>query len=158
MSARAEELAKRLRAFNNEVIAFVEGCSGEDWKKVLAREQWPVGVTARHIGTHSGILPLVKMIVAGEKLPEMTGEQLVEEANKHAREHADCGKAEVVELLRKEGEGLAGYMAGLSDAELDRAAHFSATNSDMSAQQFVEVVVLQSAGEHFANMKKALGT
>jgi len=159
MSERAQELAKSLRAFNRGVIAFVEGCAEEQWNKVCAWEQWPVGVTARHIGAgHYTILDLVKMIVAGEKLPEITAAQIVEMANRHAVEHADCKKSEVLEVLEKNGEMLAAYVAELKDAELDRSAHLALVKGNVTAQQVVEMVVLQSGGEHFANMKIAAGS
>mgnify|MGYP001069361018 CR=1 FL=1 len=47
MNRRAKKLAERLRAFVDDVNAFVEGCSEKDWKKVCTAEEWPVGVTAR---------------------------------------------------------------------------------------------------------------
>lgn len=49
MGARSKDLADRIRRFNGEVIAFVEGCGDEDWRKTTA-EDWSVGVVARHIG------------------------------------------------------------------------------------------------------------
>jgi len=159
MSERAQELAKSLRAFNRGVMAFVDGCAEEQWNKVCAWEQWSVGVTARHIGAgHYTILDLVKKIVAGEKLPEITAAQIVEMANRHAVEHADCKKTEVLEVLEKNGEMLAAYVAGLRDAELDRSSHLALVKGNVTAQQIVEMVVLQSGGEHLANMKIAAGS
>jgi hypothetical protein len=49
MSNRAQELSNRLTNFNNDIIAFVEDCSDDNWKKTCEGEQWPVGVVARHI-------------------------------------------------------------------------------------------------------------
>ncbi|UCG12341.1 MAG: hypothetical protein JSU72_17880, partial [Deltaproteobacteria bacterium] len=75
MSQRARELAEQFTAFNNEVIAFVENCSNGDWRKVCSGEQWSVGVVARHMAAgHYGALDLAKMIVAGQPLPELSGE------------------------------------------------------------------------------------
>ena len=36
MSQRAQDLVERLKAFNNEVIRFVEACSAEQWDNVCA--------------------------------------------------------------------------------------------------------------------------
>ena len=48
--------------FNNEVIAFVEKCSDENWEKVCSGEEWPVGVVVRHIAAGQfSALGLVKM-------------------------------------------------------------------------------------------------
>ena len=73
MSKRAFDLAERFKTLNNELIDFVKNCSDEDWRKVCPGEQWSVGVVARHIAaSHYGALALAKMMVAGEKLPDLT--------------------------------------------------------------------------------------
>ena len=157
MSERARNLAERLEAFNREVITFVGHLTEEQWRKVCAWEDWGVGVTARHIGAghYEGTVWLTKLIIDGEKLPELTREQIDEMANQHAREHANCTKAEVLELFRKDGEMLVAFAAGLGDAELDRTGYLAAIGREVSAQQLLETVVLQSGGEHFANLKAA---
>jgi hypothetical protein len=157
MSERAKNLAGRLRAFTDDVIGFVEGCSDKNWSKVLATEEWTVGVTARHIGAgHFEAVGLARMMVKGEKLPEFTMEQLVEMANAHARQHAGCTREEVLEVLRRNGAALVDYIAGLSDAELNRTGHLALAGGELSAQQLIEAVILKSGGEHLANMKAAI--
>ena len=157
MSQKAKNLAERLRAFTDDVIGFVEGCSDENWRKVLATEEWTVGVTARHIGAgHFEAVGLARMMVKGEKLPEFTMEQLVEMANAHARQHAGCTREEVLEVLRRNGAALVDYIAGLSDAELNRTGHLALAGGELSAQQLIEAVILKSGGEHLANMKAAV--
>jgi uncharacterized damage-inducible protein DinB len=156
MTERARDLAERLRLFNNEIITFVENCSDDDWKRICTWEEWTVGVTARHIGAgHYDIIGLAKMIVDGEELPELTMDQINEMANQHAREHADCTKDEVLDILGKNGAAIADFVAGLNDAELDRSSHLAALGGYVSTQQLIELVIFQSAAEHFANIKKA---
>jgi len=157
MSERARSLADRLEAFNRDVITFVEHLTEEQWRKVCAWEQWGVGVTARHVGSghYEGAVWLTRMIVNGEKLPELTGEQINHMANQHASEHADCTKAEVLEILRKNGDMLVAFADGLGEADLDRTGYLAAIGKELSAQQLLEILVLQSGGEHFANLKAA---
>ena len=157
MNQRAQDLVKRFKTFNSEVIKFVEACSEGQWNKVCA-EEWKLGVVARHIGDghYSAATDMVKTIVQGETTPELTMEQVVEMANAHAREHADCSRTEVLELLNSNGASFADYLAGLNDAELDRSAHVKLIGGEVSAQQLIEMVIFESAGEHFTNMKKAL--
>lgn len=159
MSQRAQDLVERLKAFNNEVIRFVEACSEEQWDNVCA-EEWNLGVVARHIGVghYTGAADMAKMLVDGEKVPELTMEQIVEMANTHAREHADCSRAEVLDLLNSNGAALADYVADLDDAALNRSAHMELVGGEVSAQQLIELVIFESGGEHLANMKKALAT
>jgi hypothetical protein len=157
MSQQAIKLAGRLRAFTDDVIAFVEGCSEKSWKNVCATEAWTVGVTARHIGAgHFEALGLARMMVNGEKLPEFTMDQLTEMANEHARRHADCTREDVLEVLRRNGAALVDYVGGLSDTELKRSGHLALVGGEMTAGQFIEAVVLESGGEHLANMKAAV--
>lgn len=157
MGKRALDLAERLRRFNDEVIAFVEACGDEEWLRKTA-EDWSVGVVARHIGAgHYGVVGLAQMIVNGEPLPPLTEEQIIHMANDHAHEHAGCTKSEVLDVLRSNGESLALFAAGLADGDLDRTGYFALLNRDVSTQQFLETVILQSGGEHLANMKTAAG-
>jgi hypothetical protein len=157
MGQAATKLAERLRAFSAGVIAFVEGCTDENWRKVCVQEGWSVGVTARHIGAgHFEAVGLARMVVNGEKLPEFTMGQLVEMANEHARRHADCTRQEVLEVLRRSGAALVDYVAGLSDAELARSAHLALAGGELTVQQMLEAIVLTSGGEHLTHMKAAV--
>ncbi len=154
MNQQAFELAERLATFSNEVIALVEQCSDEAWQTACS-EDWSLGVVARHIGAghFRAVIDMTKMIVAGQPLPEITPEQLVQMAN----EHAHCTKAEVLAILLENGTMLRDYAAGLSDEELNRTTHMEILGGELTAGQFMEAIILQSGGEHLASMKAALG-
>jgi hypothetical protein len=158
VSQRAKDLAERLGKFNEEVISFVKECKDEDWRKT-SWEDWPIGVVARHIGANhiDGATKMAGMIVKGVPSPEMTMEQINNMANEHARKHADCTKAEVLDVLRKTGDGLVQFVAGLDDASLDRTSYLPAMGAEVSTLQLIENVVLTGAGEHFDGIKKAVG-
>jgi len=158
MSQRAQDLAQQLETLNNEVIAFVDSCSDENWHKVCNWEDWTVGVTARHVGSgHYKAIGLAKMIINGEKLPDITAEQINEGGNQHARKHADCTKDEVLKVLQKNGADTADFIAGLSDDELDRKGHLAVAGGEITTQQFIEYVILKDSIKHLANMKTAIG-
>jgi hypothetical protein len=158
MAERAKKLAERLQSFSAEVAAFVEACSEADWQKRSDWEDWTVGVTARHIGAgHFQAVELAKMMVHGKTLPELTGQQVTDMANEHARKHAACTRKEVLDILRRHGSALADYVAGLSDAELDRSGHLALAGGTLTAEQLIKAVILKSGGEHFAHMKAAVG-
>jgi hypothetical protein len=150
-------LAERLKVFADDVVGFVEACSDDNWRRLCASEDWSVGVAARHIGAgHFKAVDLVRMMVNGEKLPEITMEQLNAMANEHARQHAACTPTEVLEVLRQNSAAFVDYVAGLSDAELDRTGYLSLAGGELTAQQFIEAVVLKSGGEHLASMRAAV--
>jgi hypothetical protein len=158
MSKRANDLAERFKAFNNELIGFVENCSDENWRKVCPGEQWSVGVVARHIAaSHFGALGLAKMMVAGEKLPDLT-EGVIDQMNsKHAEKHRLCTQDEVLKTLRGTGTSAADYVAGLSDNDLDRSGHIAAAGGDMTTEHLIVNIIIRAGGEHFANAKAATG-
>jgi hypothetical protein len=158
MSKRATDLAGRFKAFNNELIGFVENCSDENWRKICPDEQWSVGVVARHIAaSHYGALGLAKMVVAGEKLPELT-EGVIDQLNsKHAEKHRLCTRDEVINSLRENGASVADYVAGLSDTDLDRSGHIAAAGGDMTTEHLIVNIILGSGSEHFAHAKAATG-
>jgi DME family drug/metabolite transporter len=158
MSQRAEALAKRFKTFNNEIIEFVESCPEEDWTKVCSGENWPVGVVARHVAAgHYRVLGLAQLIVEGKQLPELSREGIDQANARHAEKHAGCTKEEVLGLLRKNGSAITDYVAGLEDADLDRAGHLPIAGGATSTQQIIENLIIQSAGEHLASLKSATG-
>ena len=159
MSQRTKELVARFTGFNNEFIAFVDNCSDEDWRKVCSGEGWTVGVVAHHVAAgHFGAIDFVRMIVAGEAIPEITMEVIDQMNAQHAKEHTNCTREEVLALLRKNGSAFAGYLEGLSEADLGRTSYLAAIGGDVSAQQLIEMVILQLGGEHLDSMKAATGT
>ncbi len=159
MSQRTKELVARFTGFNNEFIAFVDNCSDEDWRKVCSGEGWTVGVVAHHVAAgHFGAIDFVRMIVAGEAIPEITMETIDQMNAQHAKEHANCTREEVLALLRKNGSAFTGYLEGLSEADLVRTGYLAAIGGDVSAQQLIEMVILQLGGEHLDSMKAATGT
>jgi hypothetical protein len=159
MSQRTKELVARFTGFNNEFIAFVDNCSDEDWRKVCSGEGWTVGVVAHHVAAgHFGAIDFVRMIVAGEAIPEITMEAIDQMNAQHAKEHTNCTREEVLALFRKNGSAFAGYLEGLSEADLGRTGYLAAIGGDVSAQQLIEMVILQSGGEHLDSMKAVTWT
>jgi hypothetical protein len=156
MSKRARELAGRLDQVRQKVNVLVSNCTEADWGK-QCKEEWSLGVVARHVAAgHFAITDLAKMIINGQPLPELTGEQLVQMANDHAREHADCTREEVLQLLQDNGQSLIDFVSTLSDGDLDKTGELALVGGPVSTQQLIEYVLIDSAGEHIANMEAAL--
>ena len=154
MSQRAKDLADRFTAFNNEMISFVENCSDDDWQKVTSGEKWPVGVVAHHVAAaHYGVLDWAKMIVAGETLPEISMDAVDQMNAKHAEDHVNCTKSEVIGLLKENGSSIGSFVAELDDEKLDRTSHLELIGGDISTQQFLENFIIQNGREHLSNMK-----
>jgi hypothetical protein len=158
MSQRAIDLSKRVESFKDDVIAYVDNLSGEEWNAQCEWEEWTAGVTARHIGAgHFGIFGMCGMVLEGKDLPPLTVDEINAMSDKDSRAHADATKAETLERLRKNGAELAAFIGGLSDDQLDSKGSMPAFGGEASVNQIIEFVIFQSAQEHFDSMKKAVG-
>ena len=155
-NVRARQLADRLQAFNDEVMRIARGLGPEQWTRIC-REDWPVGVTARHIAVgHYDIIEFVRMIVRDNRLPDFSEEEVRQAANEHARKHADCTQQEVLNLLRENAAALIDFVSGLRDDELVQRAYLSLAGQNVSAENFIREVVLNSGGEHLESIKAAV--
>jgi hypothetical protein len=75
--------------------------------------------------------------------------------SKHAEKHRLCTRDEVLKILRENGRSVADYVAGLSDADLDRTGHIAAAGGDMTTEDLVVNILIRNGGEHFASVKAA---
>jgi len=158
MSQRAKEISERIKSFSDNVMAFVENLSDDDWRKICKSEEWPVGATAYHLGAgHFAIFDMAGMIVRGEDLPPLTMDQINAMSDKQAREHSDCTKAVAIEALRKNSAEMVAFAAGLTDEELDRKGSMPAVGGEATTEQLIQFVIFESATRHFDSMKTAVG-
>ena len=155
-SNRSKELAERFTTYSNEVIACVENCSEEDWSKTCPYEGWTVGVVARHIAVHYGIVGWVKKIAAGEELPDRKWDAVDQWAEGWAQENAECTKDDALSALRDAGASVANCVTGLTDADLDRTAYLSLTGADISIPEMIQNHVMGRA--HYDSLMAGLGT
>ena len=157
MNPRAKTLAEKIQSFNRDLIECVENCSDADWRKTCQAEDWPVGVVIRHVADgHYGVMAMAKMIINGEPLPELTMEAIIQMGNDHAREHADCTRDEVLTLLTQNSRALSEFVASLSEDELDRQGRMTLLGGDVSAQQIMEMLILQSGGDHLSSVQSTI--
>jgi len=155
MSERAAALAAEFERVNNELIATVEGLSDAQWRTTCAAEGWPVGVTAHHVAvSHGPVAGLAMLIANGQPLPGITPAQIDAGNAQHAREHANCTRAETVALLRNEGARAAGLVRGLSDEQLDRTAPFFG-GAPWSAADVVQRILIGHPQSHLASIQQA---
>lgn len=154
MSEKAKELVERFNGVSNELISLVEKCSDEDWKKVVSAEEWTVGVVTRHVAeAHFGmLLDFAKNIVAGNALPEVNMGQIDQLNAKHAQDHTNCTKEEVLPMLRKNVSSIAEFVNGLNDEDLDKTAHFSLAGRDINTKQMIKIII-NGGTEHLTNIK-----
>lgn len=158
MSKRAQSLANLIQAFNEAVLAFVDRCPEKAWHQLCKNEDWTVGVVARHVAAgHFQVIHLAQTMLQGAPLPALTMDQVIEQGNSHARQHADCTREEVQTLLTENGNAAIAFVANLSDEDLDCKGHLDLVGGDVSVDHLLNLVIIQSGGEHLASMQATIG-
>lgn len=158
MSERAATLATAFENANNELIAAVEACSDEQWRQTCSAEGWSVAVTSHHVAkSHQAIAGFIEMIANGQPIPPVTMEMFDAANAQHAHEHANCTKAETLELLRTGGKAAADAVRGLTDEQLDRSQPMAfAGGQSWSAADVIERVLIDHPVQHGASVRAAL--
>ena len=101
MGKRAEVLAGRVEAGAELLAQFAEGLSDAEWN-ARVRDGRTVGVVVHHVASMYPIeIEVARSIAGGKAVEGVTWEDVAGINSKHAVEHAKVGKAEALELLRK---------------------------------------------------------
>jgi hypothetical protein len=157
MRAKGEVLAKQFETKVREAMATLEKLSDGDWKKVTEAEKWPVGVTAHHLaGALEPVSKMVKAVATGQSR-EIPSAMIDEMNARHAKEQANCTKAETIELLRKGSAAAAEVIRGLSDDQLAKSGIVISGVPPMTAEQLIMVGLLDHIDGHLGSMRKTIG-
>ncbi len=149
-----QTLADRFQDFNQRLIAFVEQCPADKWRRVTKAEGWPVGVTAHHVGAiHYPGLAWVQMMVEGTPTPAITMADVDEMNRQHVLAQADCTPADVVQLLQQDEDKILAYLRSLPATALHREAYLKIFDTTMSAGQLFQAVLIDSAEEHLVSLQ-----
>ena len=157
MGAKADGLAKQFEAKAQEATAVMERMSDADWKKTTAAEKWTVGVTAHHVaGAHEPIANIVRTVATGQSMPHFTMDMLDEANAKHAKDFANCTKAETIALHKKGVAAAAAAVRGLSDDQLTKSGTVLAGAPAMSAEQVITNILINHIDDHFGSIRKTI--
>jgi predicted enzyme related to lactoylglutathione lyase len=157
-NARVEALARQFEVKRGEAAAVLAKLSDADWKKVTAAEKWTVGVTAHHLaGAFEPVAGLVVAVVSGQSSGTFTRAMLDEMNAAHAKEHADCTKAETIALLEKGSATAAATVRGLSDEQLAERGVVFADAPPMSAEELIMGGLINHIDEHIGSIRKTVG-
>ena len=165
--AKSEALAQLFEAKAREAAAVLAKLSDADWKKVTEAEKWTVGVTAHHLaGTLEAVAGIVTTVVSGPSLgnafsaafgQDFTGAMLDEMNATHAKEHANCTRAETIALLERGAAAAAAVVRGLSDDQLAKSGTVFADAPPMTVEQLVIGGLITHIDEHLGSIRKTVG-
>ena len=140
MSTRSEALARRVEEAHQELMAFIESCSEEDWQRQVPGEGRSVGVLIHHVASSLPTeMELTQTLASGQAITGVTPDGVNQMNAEHARVHASCTQAETLALLKQNSIGAVTAIRALSDDQLDRAATVSLhADAPLTAQYFIE--------------------
>jgi hypothetical protein len=156
-SPRAQILAQRLAAANDELVALVEQLTDLQWRAVTAAEHWPIGVVADHVAHAYPSLGQTVATIAAGGLVETTW-ALLDEANaRHAAAFGDRGKTETLSALRRNGAQLVALLRDLSDTQLAVSGQVPLLGEQpVSVDQVIERLVLPHTEVHLEHIRQTI--
>jgi hypothetical protein len=161
-SHRAASLADRIEKGADELAAFAEGLSEQEWRAPMpgnASDRRPIGVIVHHVASVYPIeVDLARAIAGGKAVKDVTWDVVAQLNAKHAGEQAGITKAAALDLLRRNSRGASAAVRAFTDEELDRAAPFSLSyGAPVTAQFVIEDHALRHSWHHLARIRAALG-
>jgi len=159
MGTKTGALATQIEGKVREAVATLEKLGDADWKKVAAAEKWTVGVTAHHLaGGLEAVAGIVSGIVAGAPPRGNFTRAMLDQMNaQHARDHADCTRAETLALFQKGAATASAVVRGLSDDQLAKSGTVFTDASPMTAEQLIMLGLLGHIDEHMGSIQKTVG-
>jgi hypothetical protein len=151
-----DQMAADFETANDEVIAFAEACSDEQWSTMVTAVGWPVGVVVHHIAVgHRQMIDWLGRARRGEEITK-TASDIDADNERHARAFADVSRADAIQELRQGGEALARYIRGLRPEELATTVAFGpGQGMAVTAEQLAPVSAGHCRG-HLADARRAL--
>ena len=158
METKGQALAKQFEAKAREGGAVLEKLTDADWKKVTKAEGWTVGVTAHHLaGAFEAVAGIVAAVASGQWRGNFSRKMLDDMNAQHAKEHADCTKAETIALHNKGAAAAAAVLRGLSDEQLAKTGTVFTDVPPMTAEGLVTGGLLNHIDEHIGSIRKTVG-
>jgi len=159
MGAKTDTLARQFEGKAREAVATLEKLGEADWKKVTAAEKWTVGVTAHHLaGGLGAVAGIVSGIASGGPSRGGFTRAMLDEMNaQHAKEHADCTRAETLALFQKGAATAFAVVRGLNDDQLAKSGTVFTDAPPMTAEQLIMLGLLGHIDDHMGSIRKTLG-
>lgn len=159
---RAEQYAATFESEQQRLIELIEPLTAQEWTRVGSNypqrmneedERRPVGVIAHHVADSAGLI-LERTLAAAEGRPVPPAVDFQAANARHAAEHADASKDEVVALLKSQREEVSGRLRELDDQQLERTTETAA--GPMTVAQRIERVLIGHVTMHRGSIEAAL--
>lgn len=151
-----EDYEGAIAAVNDEIMAAIEGCTDEQWQRVTASEQWPVGVVAHHTGAvQKAFARVLGALETGAPVPQFSAEDVEASNARHAQEFAAVDKPETRAFVRTNGAALVDATSRLTDERLNQVAG-TFGGYELTVAQLLEFAVIAHLNEHLASIRATI--
>jgi hypothetical protein len=159
MGAKTEALARQFEEKARAAVATLDKLGDAEWKRVTVAEKWTVGVTAHHLaGGLEVVAGIVTGIVSGAPPRGNFTRAMLDEMNaQHAKEHADCTRAETLTLFQKGAAKAFAVVQGLSDDQLAKSGTVFTDARPMTAEQLIMIGLVGHIDDHMGSIRKTIG-
>lgn len=154
MSSRSQTLSEQFERANDEFMRFVESLSEDDFRRICPAEQRTLAALARHVAQGCLVeLRHFRAIADGEPLDVWTKAEVDRINSESGERYATADRNETLEMLRRNSEEVAQFVAGLTDEQLSRVGEYVDWIPEMSVDQWVERVLIGHIVGHQAGMQ-----
>lgn len=160
MSRRANQLAYRIENGANQLIAFSEKLTEEEWLTICPSEKRPIGVLIHHVASSYPVeVNLIKILASGKAIDGVTCEMVDEMNFEHANTQTKCSQSETLALLKKNSSLAAVSVRSLSDKQLDFATPISLNwDTPLTTQYFIEEHPISHSYVHLASIRAIINS
>jgi hypothetical protein len=158
LSVRAADLADRLVATADSIIAAVEDLDENAWTAVAPADGRPVNVIVHHVAlSQQAVFSLVELILADQPLPPISMDVIHATNDAHAAENMGVSKEVALVGLRANTDEAADKIRKLSDADLDKTVEFTLSESgSINPTGVIEHIMIAHAKDHLGSITAAL--
>ena len=151
------DYAADLERASEDIVAFAESCSPEEWVAVVPGDNWPVCVAVHHVAEGYDLVSGWIDCALGGRAVEDTADGIDTANSRHAEVFAGVGVQQTVALLRARGTAAVTKIRGLSASDLAQTAAFGpAGGQPFTVEQFCKAAV-GHVRSHLGRAATALG-
>jgi hypothetical protein len=140
------------------LAAFAEGLSEAQWNTPVPPDGRTVGVIIHHVASVYPIeVHLASVLASGKPVEGVDKAALADMNAKHAHEHAEAGRQETIDLLRRNCAAAGETVRAFTDEQLDTAAPLSLNaGATLTAQFMIEDHAIHHSRHHLQIIRAAL--
>jgi uncharacterized damage-inducible protein DinB len=152
MTQRNETLATAFEQVSSRLLTVAEGLSDAAWSVTPAGEARTAGQIAYHMAeVYHNVNGFIQMAVDGQPLPALNMEIIHGVNAEQVARYAGVGRADALELLRRNSAATTALLRSLSNDQLDTSTEFFGRPT--TVQELAQNALVGHTGEHLVGIQ-----